>query len=209
MHEIPQTLLLCPECEYRSLHQSSFLSHLVQSHGCRISEVHDLDIYRVTVKEEVPLIRTENKSDMSQLRKYLNANGEYCCPRCDYSYETINLLKAHCREGHGPHTWYICPCCPFENRSLHGIRAHLSTKHKKSASIWESNLEGRKIDKRRFPFFGHISPPIRYKNCGNKMIFDKNESLVKTESFNSMPFVSYNTSNKSKSNIDCITIPDD
>lgn len=75
---------------------------------------------------------------------------EYGCPRCDYTYETVNLLETHCKEGHGPQTWYLCPCCSYENRFLKGVREQISKKHGISANNWSSNLEGRKIDKCRF-----------------------------------------------------------
>ena len=164
-HETSQILLLCPECDYRSQHQTTFLSHRVQIHESRISDVNDLDIYRVTMKEGVPLIKSANNSEKTHHRKYMNVNGEYYCPRCDYTYETINLLEAHCKEGHGPQTWYLCPCCPYENRFLNGVRNHLFTKHKESAACWGRNLEGRKVDKSRFQFYGQLSPPIRSVNA--------------------------------------------
>jgi len=167
MEKLPgatKILLLCPECNYRSQDQSTFLTHLVQNHESRISDVKDLDIYRVTIKEGVPLIKSANKSEKTYHRNYMNDNGEYCCPRCDYTYETINLLEAHCKEGHGPQTWYLCPCCPYENRFLNGVRDHLLTKHQESAACWGRNLEGRKVDKSRFHFYGQLSPPLRSVN---------------------------------------------
>ena len=59
-------------------------------------------------------------------------------------------MDTHCKEGHGPHTWYLCPGCPYQNRFLPGIREHISKKHDVVAKAWGSNLEGRKIDKSRF-----------------------------------------------------------
>ena len=124
-HEVPQNPLLCPDCEYQSPNQSSFLNHLVQAHECQISEVNDLDEYRVTIEEGVPLIRSSNKYDKNQLKNYSNTNGEYSCPCCDITYEIINLLEAHCKEGHEPQTWYLYPCCPIENRFLSGTSSSL------------------------------------------------------------------------------------
>ena len=43
-HGVPQNPLFCPDCEYQSPNQSSFLNHQVQAHECQISEVNDLDL---------------------------------------------------------------------------------------------------------------------------------------------------------------------
>ena len=207
IHGVPQILLLCPECEYRSQHPPSFSNHLVNVH--EVFKVNDLDIYKVTIKEVVPLIRSANKSDKTQHRNYVNASGEYCCPRCDYTYETINLLEPHCKEGHGPQTWYLCPCCPYENRFLQGVRVHLSTKHSESANSWGSNLEGRKVDKSRFILHDHRSPPGKSMSSDNLMSSVKNHSPDTSESMNLNPSTSKKISSQSKNDIDCVIIDED
>ena len=209
IHGVTQNLLLCPECEYQSPYQSNFLNHLVQAHECHISEVNDVDVYRVTIEEGVPLIRSSTKSHKNQLRNYQNTNGEYGCSRCDYTYETIDLLEAHCKEGHGPQTWYLCPCSPFENRFLSGIRAHLFTKHKEIAASSTCNTEGRKIDKNRFQLYSHYNPTIKYMNRSKNSNGIENESPTKIVSLNLKSSIFGDKDIITNSNIECITITDD
>jgi uncharacterized C2H2 Zn-finger protein len=207
LHTIPQIMLLCPECDWGSQHKATFISHLVKNHAEHLPKGDNIDIYQVTMKEKAPLIRTEK----GQLRPSVNKNGEYNCPRCDYTYETMNLLESHCKEGHGPHTWYLCPCCPYENRFLQGVREHLSKNHDAVAKTWGSNLEGRKIDKNRFMKNEQRSPPsalvnnqLSKRHVNPNQIFNPRGHIDITKSA-----VAGGIKGKTNPEEDCIVISDD
>jgi len=206
-HNVPQHLLLCPECEYDSQHKLNFINHLVKIHAYDFAMLKNVGGYQVTMKERAPLIKAEK----GQPQACISVNGEYSCPRCDYTYEKVNLLESHCKEGHGPHAWYLCPCCPYENRFLHGLREHLSKKHGNEANTWGSNLEGRKIDKRRFRKNEQGSPPpviintqLGKTNVNPTQIFSPRNLTNVTK-----PVEIQDINSKSKDNEDCIIISDD
>ena len=203
-HGIPQILLMCPECEYGSQHKSNFTNHLVKKHAYDLSTPMEINMHQVTMFEKAPFVKDEK----GQLRTQINGNGEYGCPRCDYTYETINLLETHCKEGHGPNTWYLCPCCPYENRFLNMLRKHLLKDHETEANLWGNNLEGRKVDKNRFKYNSQRSPTGHTAN--SQLGISNSKNILKTCGManENLPAAARSTRNKSDDD-DCILIDDD